>query len=227
MGDDPRLPRTGTRENQERPLRREYRFALWRIEVRQIHWSGGFNHSPQGSKKKPRAGRANLGFTSPVASPNSKVPRDSASAKAIIATLDRRHFLEELDLLGQTFARDPGNPGSYACSECERCANCMFCVSCESCFGCTHCQRCKLCNNCTHCLDSTSLNACAYCVHSEHCANSAYLFFCRNLSDCTYCFGCVGLSKKDFHILNVSFSRQEYFELTARLKKEFGIKLRA
>ena len=46
----------------------------------------------------------------------------------------------------------------------------------------------------------------------------------RNLSDCTYCFGCVGLTKKDFYILNVGFSRQEYFELTKRLKKELGIK---
>ena len=43
-------------------------------------------------------------------------------------------------------------------------------------------------------------------------------------ADCTYCFGCVGLSKKDFHILNVGFSRQEYFELTKRLKKELNVR---
>jgi hypothetical protein len=46
---------------------------------------------------------------------------------------------------------------------------------------------------------------------------------CRNLSDCNYCFGCVGLSNKDFHILNVSFPRKEYFDITARLRKELGL----
>jgi hypothetical protein len=47
---------------------------------------------------------------------------------------------------------------------------------------------------------------------------------CKNLSDSTYCFGCVGLSKKDFYILNVPFSRQEYFELTKKLRRELNIK---
>jgi hypothetical protein len=61
-------------------------------------------------------------------------------------------------------------------------------------------------------------------VQSENCANSAYLYFSRNLSDCTYCFGCVGLSKKDFHILNRPFGRQEYFQLTQRLKRELGVR---
>jgi hypothetical protein len=61
-------------------------------------------------------------------------------------------------------------------------------------------------------------------VQSENCSNSAYLVLSKNLSDCTYCFGCVGLSRKDFHILNVGFSRQEYFEIVKKLKKELGIK---
>jgi hypothetical protein len=46
----------------------------------------------------------------------------------------------------------------------------------------------------------------------------------RNLSECNYCFGCVGLAKKDFHILNVGFSRTEYFEISARLRKELGLR---
>jgi hypothetical protein len=32
----------------------------------------------------------------------------------------------------------------------------------------------------------------------------------------------VGISKKDFYILNVPFSRTEYFEVVARLRKELG-----
>ena len=48
----------------------------------------------------------------------------------------------------------------------------------------------------------------------------------RNLSDCTYCFGCVGLSKKDFYVLNVPFTRQEFFEVTKRLRKELGLRVK-
>lgn len=145
-------------------------------------------------------------------------------ARALIAALDRRGFTEELSKLTQSFSTDPGNPGSYACSGCQRCANCMFCDTCDSCYQCTHCTGCQLCNNSTHCVDSKSLHACAYCVQSENCTNSAYLTLSRNLSDCTYCFGCVGLNKKDFYILNTAFSRQEFFELTKKLKKELGLK---
>ena len=145
-------------------------------------------------------------------------------ARELIAALDKRRFLEELNRLASSFAADPGNPGSYACKSCVRCANCMFCEGCVGCYGCTHCVSCEQCNNCSHCVDSKSLNACAYCVQSENCANSAYVYFSKSLADCTYCFGCVGLSKKDFHILNVPFSRNEYFELTKKLKRELGIK---
>jgi|JI10StandDraft_1071094.scaffolds.fasta_scaffold583576_2 hypothetical protein len=158
-----------------------------------------------------------------VARDTKKTPEPD-DARQLIASLDRRHFLEELNRLTQSFTADPGNPGSYACKECVRCANCMFCEGCEACYASTHCIRCELCNNCTHCVDSKSLHGCAYCVQSENCTSSAYVVFSRNLSDCTYCFGCVGLSKKDFHILNVGFPRQVYFELTARLKKELGLK---
>lgn len=149
---------------------------------------------------------------------------DPKEVRELIASLDKRRFLDELGRLTTSFAADPGNPGSYACKDCVRCANCMFSVECEGCYGCTHCIRCQLCNNCSHCVDSKSLNACAYSVHSENCANSAYVYFSRNLSDCTYCFGCVGLTKKDFHILNVAFNRTEYFELVHKLKRELGVK---
>jgi hypothetical protein len=45
----------------------------------------------------------------------------------------------------------------------------------------------------------------------------------RNLTECNYCFGCVGLNKKDFHILNQGFSRNAYFKLTERLRKELSL----
>lgn len=151
------------------------------------------------------------------------VQQPDAEAKAKIQQLSKREFSELYDKLGREFSSDAGNPGSYACTGCERCANCMFCKDCDSCFQCTHCVSCNLCNNCSHCVACRNCHQCAYCVQSENCTGSAYLTLCRNLSDCTYCFGCVGLAKKDFHILNVGFSRTEYFQIVARLKKELGI----
>jgi hypothetical protein len=142
--------------------------------------------------------------------------------RQLIASLDKRGFLEQLARLTQGKAAEPDNVGSYECKSCVRCTTCMFCNECNTCYACTHCTRCELCNNCSHCSDSKSLQNCAYCVSSENCSHSAYLSFCKNLSDCTYCFGCVGLSKKDFHILNQPFSRQDYFELTKKLKTEIS-----
>jgi hypothetical protein len=145
------------------------------------------------------------------------------AARAAVAALGKREFLDKFSQLAKQFSTDPGNPGSYACKGCERCANCMFCVNCDSCYGCTHCTQCEFCNNCTHCVESKQCHSCAYCLQSENCTGSAYLVLCRSLADCTYCFGCVGLRKKDFHILNVEFTRTEYFQITAKLRKELGL----
>lgn len=148
---------------------------------------------------------------------------EQTEERQAISQMGRRQFEERFTELARGFSTDQGNPGSYGCTGCQRCTNCMFCKDCDTCYQCTHCTRCKHCSNCSHCVDSNSLTGCAYCVESEACTNSAYLVRCRKLSDCTYCFGCVGLSKKDFHILNVPFSRTEYFKAVARLKKELGI----
>jgi len=145
------------------------------------------------------------------------------AARARITAFGKREFQELLGQLARDFSSDAGNPGSYACTGCERCANCMFCKDCDSCYQCTHCTQCQLCNNCSHCLESKGCHACAYCVRSENCTGSAYLYLCQNLSDSNYCFGCVGLSKKDFYILNVPFPRTEYFQVFNRLKRELGL----
>jgi hypothetical protein len=145
------------------------------------------------------------------------------AARGAVSALGRREFMEEYTKLARGFADDPGNPGSYGCTDCERCNNCMFCTGCDSCYQCTHCKGCELCTNCSHCVQCKSCSNCAYCVQSENCTQSAYLTLCKSLSDCNYCFGCVGLAKKDFHVLNVPFSRTEFFKVVARLKKELGI----
>lgn len=42
-------------------------------------------------------------------------------------------------------------------------------------------------------------------------------------ADCTYCFGCVGLVKQEFCILNVPYSRQDYFETVKHLAAQLRL----
>jgi len=139
------------------------------------------------------------------------------------AVLSRRDFEAELDRLVRAHARQEDNPGSISCKGCRRSSSCMFCTECEDCTRCTHCLRCRGSSNLTHCVDCSGLHDCAYCVQSEGCAHCNYLVRCRSCSECTYCFGCVGLVKVDFHILNVKYTRSEYFRIVKGLEEELGI----
>ncbi|MGO9832441.1 MAG: hypothetical protein ACLPJH_20140, partial [Myxococcaceae bacterium] len=69
--------------------------------------------------------------------PSSAAPDETALARAAIAALGRREFLERLAGLVRAAGSDAANPGSYGCLDCERCADCMFCKSCDACHQCT------------------------------------------------------------------------------------------
>jgi hypothetical protein len=137
--------------------------------------------------------------------------------------MSRREFEAELQRLLRAYASDEENPGSMRCEGCRRCVSCMFCTDCEECYRCTHSTRCKGSTHLTHCTDCTACHDCAYCVSSESCTRSNYLVLCRSCSECSYCFGCVGLAKQDFHILNVKYTRSEYFRIVKSLEAELGI----
>ncbi len=137
--------------------------------------------------------------------------------------MSRRQFEAEYQRLLRAAVEAGENPGSFSCQDCRRCANCMFCVACDGCYHCTHSNRCRDSAHLTHCDDCESCNACAYCARCAHCTGSSYLVMCQSCSDCTYCFGCVGLSKKDFHILNVKYTKTEYFRIVKALRAELGL----
>jgi hypothetical protein len=46
------------------------------------------------------------------------------------------------------------------------------------------------------------------------------LEYCYNCFSCNYCFGCVGLNKKEYFILNKKYSREEYFKMVGKIKKQ-------
>lgn len=134
--------------------------------------------------------------------------------------LTRRQVESEYAQLLRAFEEGGENPGSFSSQDCRSCASCMFCVDCEACYRCTHCTRCQDSSHLTHCQDCTNCHESAYCEQSQSCSGSSYLFLCRSCSDCTYCFGCVGLVKKDFHILNVPYTKNQYFRMMKDLRPQ-------
>lgn len=119
--------------------------------------------------------------------------------------------------------------GNYMCTGSKdliSCTSVLFSQDMTGCFRCTHCGGCRDSYDLAHCFDCSICHHCSYCVATDHCTNSAYLVQSSWCSECTYCFGCVGLHKKDFHILNQKYPRDEYFKTTKRLARELGIKLR-
>jgi hypothetical protein len=66
-------------------------------------------------------------------------------------------------------------------------------------------------------------HSCAYCSDAVRCIGGSYLVKCTACTDCTFCFGCVGLTKKEFHILNRSYSREAYFTITRALSAQLNL----
>lgn len=145
--------------------------------------------------------------------------------ETLVETLvETQDFLNELARLEREHQTSRLNPGSYACSGCEKCTSCMFSTGCTGCYRCTHCADCEGCTHSSHSAACVACHGCAYCINSSDCTGGAYLVRCSACADCTYCFGCVGLVKREFCILNVPYSRQDYFDLVKQLSAELTIR---
>lgn len=140
------------------------------------------------------------------------------------ARMNQSEFLSEFQRLEAQFGRDVPNVGCVSSKNLTACAQCLFSENLENCYRCSHCNDCTDCSDLTHSSGCRSCHASAYLIDSRFCNASAYLVHSVGCSVCNYCFGCVGLNKKDFHILNVQYSRSEYFEILKKLKRELGIR---
>jgi hypothetical protein len=176
----------------------------------------GFDRADRGRDR----GEPALASRTPGA-PMAVVSRPPPEPQAPLLT--KRQFEQEYQRLLREFDAAEENPGSHSCEGCRQCASCMFCKDCEECYRCTHCEGCKRSAHLTHCQDCVGCNDCAYCIGSEDCSRSNYLVLSRSCSECTYCFGCVGLAKADFHVLNVKYTRSEYFRITKALRAELRL----
>ena len=133
-------------------------------------------------------------------------------------------FEKRFRMLVAEHASATGNVGCIACDDCDRCSDSTFLVGCKNVARSHYCRDCVDSSECSHCTGCSACLGCSHCEACERCASSAYLVRCVGLSGCTYCFGCVGLAKKDFHILNEPYERQEYFEKVSELRRAFGMR---
>lgn len=103
----------------------------------------------------------------------------------------------------------------------DQCKNCYIianAVKNEDCmYGRDFYDNCD-CVDCDHILKST---LCYECVNVKNCYDSSFLQDCDDCQNCAYgydikgcrnCTGCVGLRKKEFHIFNEPYSREDFFE---------------
>lgn len=102
-----------------------------------------------------------------------------------------------------TFSRN-----SYMCFQGYKCQDCGYCYypnqlcDCWDTYFAIKCELCYECVSCTNCYN------CDFCVECENCRDSRFCYDCKGCRDC---FGCVGLRRKEFHIFNQKYSREEYF----------------
>jgi len=136
----------------------------------------------------------------------------------------RRHVAEDAVHRINYNTKTVSSTGNFL-SECKECTDCYFLDKSENCRhvfrGFTDkdtvyavasmCEKCAL-----SALDAYTYETVAT-SHCTSCRYSAYLDYCE---ECEYCFGCVGLRKKKYCILNKEYSKEEYEELTAKIKND-------
>lgn len=143
-----------------------------------------------------------------------------------VIPLKKSEFEAALRKLSSEFSKGKENPGSYNSERCERCVDCMFTTQSSDCYKCTYCDRCSFTTGCTHCSECDHVHDSSYCIRSSHLTKCSYVVLSESCHECVFCFGCVGLVKKEFHILNQPFRRDEYFRLLESLESTFGVKRR-
>jgi len=76
----------------------------------------------------------------------------------------------------------------------------------RSCIDFLSIEKCELCYECTHCRNCYNTKFSRFC---HNCQDSWFLCDCIG---CKKCFGCVNLHKKEYHIFNKPYSKEEYEE---------------
>ncbi len=92
----------------------------------------------------------------------------------------------------------------------------------EDCMFSTYLERSKssfdlyMCDHCERCYEGSNLLKDFNVRWSDNCNECIDVSFSKNCIGCSHCFGCVNLHRKQYHIWNQSYSKEEYFKETAK-----------
>ena len=117
---------------------------------------------------------------------------------------------------------------------CDYCNVIGDCKNCYLIFGSIHCEDCMYGNPyyskncidslvvryselCYECVDCEKLYECFFC---QNCTNSQNLQFCFDVEGSHDCFLCTGLRRAEYHILNQSYSKEDYKKKVAELRQK-------
>lgn len=70
-------------------------------------------------------------------------------------------------------------------------------------------------NRSEFCYENVNCQQCYQTFYSIDCEQCHSVWFSKNLVGCSNCFGCVNLRKKQYHIFNKPYSKEEYFKQLA------------
>lgn len=151
-----------------------------------------------------------------------------------------RKLAEVLEKLGDLFRKVPRK--NLDLTNCENSLgdNLVNCKNSYQCFDSNNLEDCKYCDNlrfAKDCMDvsyygCTESNELIYesegsghgVFHSAFCklcwGGCQNLYYCYECFNCEDCFGCTGLKKARYCILNKQYSKEEYFDLMARIIKK-------
>lgn len=103
---------------------------------------------------------------------------------------------------------------SYDNVECQDSAYLLETKELKDCFDITILERAELCYEISSCHVMYNSNCCFFCAE---CTNVEYS---ECLMSCQDCFGCISLHRKQYHILNEPYSKEEYFKKVEEIKQQ-------
>ncbi|OGJ50378.1 hypothetical protein A2335_02890, partial [Candidatus Peregrinibacteria bacterium RIFOXYB2_FULL_32_7] len=102
---------------------------------------------------------------------------------------------------------------TFGSGKMEDCSYCNWCYEAKNIMDCSHCVKGQLDYMNTECFETYNTR---YCYDSKQITDCSFCIDCRG---CQNCFGCVGLRKKEYHIFNKPYPKEQYEEMIKDLNR--------
>lgn len=103
---------------------------------------------------------------------------------------------------------------SFDIKDCQDSGYLLECKKVDDSWDITILEESELCYQLSSCRMLKNSNCCYFCAR---CSDIEY---CENLIECQNCFGCISLHRKQYHILNKPYSKEDYFKKISEIKNQ-------